>query len=252
MRLEVGAALRRALRYRGMLVLVLWQAPIQPVVRPNGSIGLMIGGGTDEHAELSCDGDLIQADRVPHRVVAVQADYSVNETARIDAVVGRMSSDWGSHDGAFVTAQVRMDWRVIGLGGGIAVSPAFEEDSSTSSTAWPSVYLRVGSSSAWHLRVDAFPPTAFAAQQIARVGLGFNAVQRDEPAFFVGLAGVGSNEAATGIAADVSVPVANRFALQAQGYYGYGKEYNVNGIAIGGRYLFGAMPVPLAAGGRVP
>jgi hypothetical protein len=58
----------------------------------------------------------------------------------------------------------------------------------------------------------------------------------------VGLAGVGSNEAATGIAADVSVPVANRFALQAQGYYGSGEEHNVNGIAIGARYLFGAMP----------
>lgn len=235
---RLKAALRRGLRYRGMLVLVLWQVPIQPVVRPNGSLGLMIGGGTDEHAELSCSGDLLSSAPVKHQVAAVEADYSLNSLVRVDAVAGIMRSDWQSHNGGFGAVQLRGDWKYVGLGAGLALSPSFDQyDDRTA--AWPTVYARGGSAEGLHVRLDAFPMTSFATQQIARLGLGYNAVLRDQPSVFLGVAGLGGGEGSTGVAGDVTLPLAHRFALRFEGHYAGGHAHPVSGLAVGGRLLLG-------------
>lgn len=241
LRTRLTGRMRRAVRYRGMLVLVLWQAPVQPVVRPDGSLGIMIGGGSDEHAELNCSGDLVRSDRVRHRVAALEADYDVSRLVHVDAAAGLMSSDHASHDGAFGTVRLRADWKYVGVGAGAAVGPAFDEFDG-GSTVWPSVYLRGGSADGFHARAEAFPPTAFAAQQIARIGLGYNAVLRDRPSGFIGLAGVGSNEGATGVAGELTIPVASRFAVRMEGYYAGGHAHPVAGFAAGGRLLVGGKP----------
>ena len=251
LRVHVTRVVRRATRYRGMLVLVLWQVPIQPVVHPNGSLGIMIGAGSDEHAELNCDGDLVRSDRVNHRVAAVEADYNVSPKVRVDAAAGLMMSDWGSHDGAFGTVVIRGDWNRIGVGAGMSLSPDFAEYESGGTTAWPSAYLRAGSATGVHLRADVFPPTAFAAQQIARLGVGYNAVQRDQGSGFIGVAGVGSNEGATGVVGELTLPMSGRVALRFEGYYGSGQEHSVNGFALGLRYLTGGEP-PAASADRSP
>lgn len=239
LRASVFRGVRRATRYRGMLVLVLWQAPIQPVVRPNGSLGIMIGAGTDEHAELSCEGDVMRADRVKHRVAAIEADYNLSDNARVDVAAGVMQSSWDSHDGGFGSVLLRGDWSKIGIGAGFAISPSFAEYEDGGTTAWPSFHLRGGSAEGAHARLDIFPPNAFAAQQIARLGLGYNATRRDQASAFIGVAGVGSNEGATGVAGELMVPVSDRTALRFEGYYGNGEEFGVSGFALGFRYLTG-------------
>lgn len=240
--------LERCRRYRGLLVLVVWQVPVQPVIRPNGSLGLMIGTGTDEHAELSCEGDLLRADRVTYKVAAVEADYSLNHIVRVDAAGGSMRSDWDSHTGAFGTARLRADWKNFGVGAGLAIAPGFEEYAEEPSTAtWPSLYLRAGSAETVHLRLESFPPTAFSPQQIGRIGIGYNAVRRDRASGFIGLAGVGSHEGGTGVSAELSVPVADRFALRFSGHYADGEQHPISGFAAGGRILLGSAPATAAA-----
>lgn len=241
LRRRLTARVRRAVRYRGMLVLVLWQVPLQPVVRPNGSLGIVIGGGSDEHAELNCSGDLVRSDRVTHQVTVVEADYDINEVLRVDAAGGVMRSDWESHQGPFGAVQVRADWKQLGVGGGFATTPNFDAFE-PAMTLRPSAYVRGGSAEGFHVRLDAFPVTAFATQQIGRIGVGYNAVRRDRPSMYVGLAAVGSDEGATGIAGDLTVPVANRLALRMEGYYASGHRHPVAGLAAGGRVLFGGGP----------
>lgn len=250
LRASLSRAARRSVRYRGMLVLVIWQAPIQPVIRPNGSIGILIGAGSDEHAELSCNGDVIRADQVKYQVAAVEADFDLSPGVRIDAVAGVMRSDVDSYSDPFATLQVRGDWRRVGLGGGIAISPGFGlynvgpaavpvDGLETRYVVWPSVYARGGSAEGLHLRADLFPPNAFAGQQAARLGLGYNAVARDRASAFIGIAAVGADGDMAGIAGDIAVPVADRFALRLQGYYADGHEYPIGGLAVGGRVLLG-------------
>lgn len=241
----------RCRRYRGLLVLVVWQVPVQPVIRPNGSLGLMIGAGTDEHAELSCDGSLIRSDRVAYRVAAVEADYSLSPQVRVDAAGGFMTSDWDSHEGAFGTVRLRGDWKSFGVGAGIALAPAFEEHAEDPSrAAWPSLYLRGGSAETVHVRLEAFPPTVFSPQHIGRIGIGYNAVRRDRASGFIGLAGVGSHEGGTGVSAEFSVPVADRLALRFMGHYADGEEHPIAGFAAGGRVMLGSAPAPAAAARR--
>lgn len=240
--LYLRAMLRRALmpslRYRGMLVLVIWQVPVQPVIGPDGSLGFMLGGGSDEHAELSCEGDLVRSERVEYRVAAVEADYSLTPLVRVDAAAGFMSSDAGSHNGGFGTVQLRADWNSIGAGFGVGFSPDFEEfDSGT--TAWPSFYVRAGSKERLHLRGDLFPPTAFAGQQFARLGLGYNAVLRDQASGFIGIVGAGG-EGGTGVAAELTFPVANRLALNVEGHLAGGHAHPIAGLAAGGRFMLGS------------
>jgi hypothetical protein len=239
LRAMLSRALTPSLRYRGMLVLVIWQVPVQPVIRPDGSLGFMLGGGSDEHAELSCEGDLIRSERVQYRVAAVEADYSLTPLVRVDASGGFMSSAAGSHNGGFGTVQLRADWNSIGAGLGVAFSPDFEEfDSGT--TAWPSFYVRAGSKERLHLRGDLFPPTAFAGQQIARLGLGYNAVLRDQASGFIGIVGAGGSEGGTGVAAELTLPLSNRFAFNVEGHYAGGEAHPIAGLAAGGRFMLGS------------
>ena len=236
LRAMLSRALTPSLRYRGMLVLVIWQVPVQPVIGPDGSLGFMLGGGSDEHAVLSCEGDLLRSEPVQYRVAAVEADYSLTPLVRVDASAGFMSSDAVSHNGGFGTVQLRADWNSIGAGFGVAFSPAFEEFVS-GTTAWPSFYVRAGSKEGLHLRGDLFPPTAFAGQHIARLGLGYNAVLRNKGSGFIGVVG---SEDGTGVAAELALPLSNRFALSVEGHYAGGEAHPIAGLAAGGRFILGS------------
>src|SRR5690606_21509996 len=85
---------------------------------------------------------------------------------------------------------------------------------------------------------------------IGRIGVGYNAVRRDLASGFIGLAGVGSNEGGTGVNAEFTVPVADRFALRFSAHYADGEEHPITGIAAGGRVLLGSAPAPAPTVGR--
>ncbi|HEX2167500.1 MAG TPA: hypothetical protein VHG09_09750, partial [Longimicrobiales bacterium] len=141
----------------------------------------------------------------------------------------------------FGAAQLRLDWRYVGVGAGGAFMPSFDQfDSGTA--VWPSAYVRAGSAESVHLRADMFPVSALSSQQVARLGLGYNAVARDRPSGFVGVAALGGGETSTGIAGELTVPLHDRFALRLQGHYSGGHGYPVAALAVGGRLLFGSGP----------
>lgn len=252
-RLAGPGGLRGWFRYRGLLVLVLWQVPVQPVIRPNGSLGFMIAGGSGEQAQLSCDGSVISSDRVGYRAAALEADYDLSPTVRVEAGAGVAGSDYGSHRGGFGGLRLRADWRGFGLGGGFAVAPG-TDDYDADSSIWPSVYLRVGGAQGAHFRADVFPTSALAAQHVVRIGAGVNAVDRSRVSGFVGLAGIGLGEGASGVAGELTVPMSSGFALRAEGHYAAGEERDVYGMAVGGRFLLGGARLPAQAsrtGGRL-
>jgi hypothetical protein len=137
--------------------------------------------------------------------------------------------------------QLRADWKYVGIGAGIALSPSFDQyDSGTA--PWPTGYLRGGPADGVHVRLDAFPLTSFSAQHIVRLGIGYNAVRRDQPSMFLGLAGLGSNEGSTGLAGELTIPLTDRFALSFDGHYAGGHAHPVSGLAAGGRLLLGGGP----------
>jgi hypothetical protein len=151
--------------------------PVQPVIRPNGSLGFMIAGGSGEYSVLSCNGDVLEAERVGYQAAAVQAEYDISPRVRVEATAGVAGSDLGAFSGGFGGFQLRADWRVIGFGAGLAIAPG-TDDFDPEYSPWPSVYLRLGSADGVHARADVFPLTALPSQHVARLGVGFNAVER--------------------------------------------------------------------------
>jgi hypothetical protein len=113
----------------------------------------------------------------------------------------------------------------------------------------PSAYLRLGSAERLHSRLDLTPPKASGSQVPARVGIAWNATRRDRPAWFVGLAVLGSNLLGEGVAGEATLPVSGRASVRVLTHYGRGFDKTLSGVAVGGRYTLGAQ-VPDASAPR--
>jgi hypothetical protein len=254
---RLSRAIRRASRYRGMLVVVLWQAPVGPYTGADGSIGLLFGGGLDQYAtEFGCSGPTQTASQ-RYQLAAVEWDRDLDSNVRLEAVAGgvtweaRNVEPWqpaGSSTGVFGHAHLRREWRRVGLGGGLLVLPNMNHVDSGSHdrrasgyTGKPSAYLRVGSAEGLHGRFDVSPPNALGSQHAARVGLGWNATRRDRAAWFVGFADLGSSPdyVGGGVAGEATLPVTPRMAVRVVGHYGTGFDKSLSGVALGGRFALG-------------
>jgi hypothetical protein len=259
---RLDGAIRRMSRYRGMLVIVLWQAPVGPYPGPDGSIGFLFGGGLDQFVtEFGCDGPTRTAAQT-YGVAAVEFDRDIGRQARLEAVAGgitwspRDQADWPStrkSSGVFGQANLRWDWRKWGVGGGILVLPNMNHDAvdfeQSGYTALPSVHLRYGNSERMHGRIEVTPPNALGAQVPGRAGIGWNATRRDRPSWFVGFAVLGSSPEllAEGLAAEAAVPVSDRAAVRVLAHYGTGFDRTVSGIALGGRINLRSRPADASA-----
>jgi hypothetical protein len=261
---RLDAATRRATRYRGMLVIVLWQAPVGPVVGPDGSVSLLFGGGLDQYVtEFGCDGPTQTASQ-RYRLAAVEFDRDVSRSVRVEGVVGGIS--WEPTDplpwlaakgssGGFGQFNVRWDSNNWGAGGGLLLLPdmghydAGYGDPKSEYTAMPSGYLRAGPAERLHARMDLTPPSALGSQVPGRIGAGWNATRRDRFSGFIGVASLGSSSdlLGSGVTAEATVPVSARASIRVLGHYGEGFDKTVNGLALGGRYSFGARPAETAA-----
>lgn len=241
------SALCRAFRYRGLLVLVLWQVPVRPTVRSNGSIGFMVGGGVDEYSVLSCEGDVVEATRKPYRVAAVEADLNISRVVRLEGVAGRMSSDFDSHAGSFGGGLLRADYKRLGFGGGVIFMPYQDSESGWNITRAPAAYLRVGNAAGAHLRADIAPPTALGPQQLFRIGVGLNAVDRDRFALQLGVTTVGMEGGWPGPYADLDIPLTKLLTLRFEGHAAKGASYDLSGAAVGLSFRF-----PLTTGTTDP
>jgi hypothetical protein len=227
-------AARRALRYRGMLVIVLWQAPVGPRTGPDGSIGIFFGTGSDEVVDFSCYSPR-RTRGFAYHMAAVEADYDVTSQLRIDAVVEAYSTDNVANSLAGAV-QVRGDWRWLGAGAGVALIPAFDPIMELTGPA-PSVYLRLGAAEQLHARADMWPARALGTQQVVRLGIGWNATRRDRVSAFAGAAVIGSNGDGDGVFGEVSIPAGGRVALRVVGHAGNGLDNRISGLAVGARFL---------------
>jgi hypothetical protein len=227
-------------RYRGLLVVALWQVPMGPVVRPDGSIAFLFGAGADELANISCEGDLLEARRVRYRVVGIEADHNLSQRFRIAGTAGFISADVESYGGPFAAGQLRLDFKYVGLGAGLYTTPHLDyfDDVDGEQHLFPSLLVRIGSAEKVHLRADMFPPSTLGMQQVIRLGVGVNATQRDRPSGFLSLAGVGNSTDGLGASLDLDLPVSSRAVFTLRSHYGDGYEYDVVGAMIGGRILF--------------
>jgi hypothetical protein len=255
---RLSRAVRRASRYRGMLVIVLWQAPVGPYAGADGSIGLLFGGGLDQYAtEFGCSRPTQTASQ-RYQLAGVEWDRDLDSNVRLEAVAGgitwqpRNVKPWqpgGSSTGVFGHANLRWDWRVVGLGGGLLVLPNMNhvddgsyDRTATGYTGKPSGYLRVGSAEGLHARIDASPPNALGSQHAIRGGLGWNATRRDRAAWFVGFASLGSSPESLGegVAGEATLPVTPRVAVRVLGHFGTGFDKTLSGVAVGGRFALGS------------
>jgi hypothetical protein len=228
---RLRTTLRGAARYRGMLVIVLWQAPV-PTIGPDGSVGLFFGSGLDEIVGVSCDS---RNRGIAYRSAAAEFDYNLTPELRLEATLQRYTSN----DAANSTAgglQLRGDWHWAGVGAGVAIIPLLDDIMDLTGPA-PSVYLRLGPAERLHARADMWPARAFGTQQVVRLGAGWNATRRDRVSAFVGAATIGSNGDGEGVAAELTLPVHERLALRMIGHTGNGREHPISGLMVGARFL---------------
>jgi hypothetical protein len=260
---RLHSAMRRTTQYRGLLVIVLWQAPVGPVPGPNGSIGLLFGGGLDQYVtEFGCSGPLQTASQ-QYRVGAVEFDHDLSGSVRVDAVAGAIR--WepqdvvhhsGASSGAFGQVNLRWDVDRWGLGAGILVLPNMNHNRdsyngaySAGHTAKPAAYARYGNSERLHARLDVTPPNALGTQVPARLGVGWNANRRDAASWFIGFAALGSSPEilGSGVAGEATLPVSARTSVRALTHFGTGFDKTVSGFAVGGRVALGTRAPAVSA-----
>ena len=224
-------------RYRGLMVVVLWQAPVGPVVSPDGSVAFLFGAGSDEIADISCEGELLDARRVRYRVVGVEADHSLDDRFRINATAGLLEADLDGYGGPFAAGQLRLDFKYVGFGGGVYSTPHLGEDAGDRQIL-PSVYFRAGSAEKVHVRADVLPPSTLGTQQVARLGLGLNATRRDRASGFLGFADIGNDQGVAGVAFDLDIPFSQRAGFTLRSHFGNGSRDQLVGATAGARFFF--------------
>jgi hypothetical protein len=232
---HLRGGVRRASRYRGALVIALWQAPVGPVANPDGSLGFMFGGGLDHVLSFNCDGDVVDRQRSEYTFAAVEADYDITPGVRLEGVGGLMKGarDWDVEAGgvgAYGGARIRFESRKAAIGIGVARSPEL----SLGDMVFASVYARAGDAEGMHVRADLKPMHALMPQQFGRVGLGWNATQRNRPSGFLGVAALGSSDA-LGLAGEYTLPIGSRGAVRGIGHYGIREGDQFYGVALGGQ-----------------
>lgn len=229
---------RRWFRYRGMLVLVLWQVPA-PVGR-DPETGLFrfafgVGGGTYEIDTFNCDGSLADARSGEHREVGVTLEKQLTKRTQIEFAAG-VSQDDGtevhfSERGSFpyFGARPSIEGGKIGIGAGALF--AREEVA-------PTGFLRIGNRDRLHLLLDFAPLDApIGTTGLGQIGLGYNNGA---------LSGAGGTagvvlcyfciwDDGTGIFAKGHVPVTDRIDITAGLVHVSGHVSSHSGVTIGAR-----------------
>jgi hypothetical protein len=241
-------AFNRATRYRGMLVIVLWQAPIGPHVASDGGVAFLFGGGTDEMVTyMDCTGPA-EATKHSYRVAAAEFDMGLDRNFRVEGVAGLLQVERAAASAREVgelewtrglgILRVRGDWNLVGVGVGALIRPALSE-STANYELTGTAYLRAGSAEQLHARADVYPAHALGILQLFRAGVGWNATDRDRPALFVGYAELGGDASGEGLVGEITLPVGGRGAIRLLGHYGDGTSHSISGLAVGGLYRFG-------------
>ncbi len=222
-------------RYRGLLVVVLWQTVPNPVaVDSTGRIQGVLGFGAGEYEVVRTDcnsGEQLDTGKSKFEGGGVQIDAWPSRNFRVTGFGGSIRSDSARFDGPYYGALVALELQDIGAGLGGALGP---ED-----RGMPAIYIRVGNRDALHARFDMAPPNPpFGASGAARGGLGYHLGHLRGLGGFGGLAFChapcdGNSRAA--LFAEVRIPIGSTFDLELRGLGGKGQDHSNTGLAVAGR-----------------
>ena len=234
----------RLASFKGPLLLLVWQTvPVSVGPDSAGRVQLAVGWGAGqfEQRQLSCSGDVLNADPVPFNAGGARLDYWPADNARLSAFGGRLTQDhaatgWGGF-------QAAIEGGFVGLGVGVASMTFANVRGTGISGTVPSAYLRLGSRDRTHVRMDAFHPTTAVGTtgDVFRIGVGFNqGLRRGRRGFFGLSVGPYSDESHVGgFFGEFETPVASRVDLSFAGSWRPSAAVFDGGIRAGLRYHFG-------------
>jgi hypothetical protein len=253
----------RLLRYRGLMVLVIWQAaPIGTVTDETGRsrIAVGYGAGQFENVRLDCEGNPIGGESVPASSAGVQFDTWLEQQVLLSASLSHVAAGRGDlrFGGLAGSALVSWEGRRVGLGTGVALVPIVSrgapfddgwypdwEYESTRRT-FPTAYVRIGEADGVHFRADFLAPSpALPMLGELRAGFGFGHGRSRRVGGFAGLAAthfatMSQTQTTNGSAfAEVSWPVGRSLDLEAGVLLGPGSYEPNLGARIGGRVHLG-------------
>lgn len=247
----------RPQRYRGLLVVVLWQVvPIGTHTDDVGRtrVGFGFGFGQFENIAIQyggtdCDGNRIRESETVRRsnvrVAGAEIDTWVRPNVRLTGFGGGIASDSLGWSGAFAGVMAAYEARMWGAGGGGVLVPG-SGSRSTPVAVVPAVMVRYGTLDGVHGVIDAAAPSpVFGMSGLMRIGVGYN---RGVHRGVGGLAGLSvchycmtsdENDGEAAAFLELAVPVTRNFDLDARMLYGPGREYALWGVALGARTYLG-------------
>jgi hypothetical protein len=235
--------MKSLMRYRGLMVIALWQAvPIGTDQYGRTRLGFGLGTGQLEYATLACDGSVIDADAAPYRTVAAEVEHwVVPGKLRLHGSGGYQWADSASSRGPFGAVLLAYDGRKIGIGAGLAQIHAANWLPSPDVARYepglitlPTAYVRFGNRDRVHLRSELFPPGVHTPAEGFRLVIGYNQFDARRASGYAGLAVISASsnaEATMGIVGEFFAPVSASLALGVHGFASPGYREAQTGLA---------------------
>jgi len=236
----------RARLLHAPLLLLLYQtvpARVEPDSLGRYSLTLGYGGGQWEHESFDCEGNLVDAVRVPYRSGGAQLDAWLSPHLRVTAFGGtfrpmpRPDSGAYANDyyGGFGGAQLAYEGRHFGIGIGPAHVSGYD------GFTGPASYLRIGNLDGVYFLSEALQPTpAFSSTGIGRAGVGFHQGHVRRVGGFVGIALPPPYNGKAMLTGSLRYPAVRHLTLQLDAVVGWGERYGQGGAAVGARYDVGS------------
>ena len=234
-------------RYRGLAFIALWQTA--PVVVHQDSAGRVqihfaAGGGRYEEVSTSCDGDVLGTEDFGYTAGGIAIEAWPADWARLNAFGHLTDSESPGFSEKHLGAFGALEWRLIGLGAGMAVEPHTVTETQFESTdVFPLIYLRAGDIDRYHVRLETTSPRAVGDMGgVVRLGLAYNQGLVRGPRVFGGIAACHGEcnvdgETAVGFL-DLTLPVSDGFDVQGGVVAGAGRDTPEFGFTLGGTWHF--------------
>ena len=231
---------QRIRKFRGLMVIMLWQAaPPVTVTESGGRMQYGFGYGQGRIDDIlfaggGCDAPPAEPERETYRPKSVGVSVSgwSSPRLRLSGAFAMTSADTASLSGANAKAIVAGEWRMFGAGAGF---------SADASGLLPGVYLRTGPLEKLHARLD-FPDVSLPVSStgVGRAGIAYNQTDTGFGAFVgVPICYTSCNYGDGGLRADIRIPLGYSFDLSLSGFRNtaedVGEQQKFWGIAVGGQ-----------------
>jgi hypothetical protein len=233
--------MKKLMRFRGLMVIVLWQAtPIGTDEYGRTRLGFGLGGGQLEYVDLGCNGEVLEHDVAKYRSAGASADHwVVPGRVRVQAAAGYQWADSVTSEGPFGGLLLAYERQRFGVGGGFAIMPAslwyfgqpFADQTrgrvKSDYDIMPTLYIRAGNRDQLHTRLDVFPGGVTSPSEMVRIGVGYNQFDNSRPSLYFGLGAVAASleePGSNGLVGEYMHPVTRNVAVGVHGFASPGKR----------------------------